>query len=298
MALYEMISGLNQEVNVLGRVFHFQTELTRKGNLFIRTEIFVGGKIVASRETPLPRERGQRLEEEAVRTAMKEQHCRVIESTRQRVESYQARKETPSSAEPPEPEADALDLGQARELGPPPNELRVAVGSAIRIRRLFGKVRLRLGLDSPVSAPELAARLATASRGFAWILGSPTFAEIRVDEQVRCHLVCEQVNEWLGKDPDPMEAERLWTEITTFNDYVAEINKRADLIAFDRQLLMWTAFRIQSQGISDPILDHLQWLSGRDPEIDKLLDASENVSSETWFATLCRVLARIPGEDA
>ncbi len=292
-----MISGLNQEVTVLGRTFHFQTELTRKGNLFIRTEIFVGGKIVATRESPLPREKGERLEEETVRTAMKEQHCRVIESTRQRVESYQARKQVQVAEESSEPKTDTLDLEQARALGPPAAELRAAVGSAIRIRRLFGKVRLRLGLDSPVSAAELADRLATAARGFAWILGSPTFAEIRVDEQVRCHLVCEQINEWLGSDRESKEAKRLWAEIVAFNDYVTEINNRADLIAFDHQLLMWTAFRIQSQGISDPVLDHLQWLSGRDLEIDRLLDASDEVSSETWFTTLCRVLAHIPGDE-
>ena len=50
-----MISGLNQEVSVLGRAFHFQTELTRKGDLFIRTEVFVGGKVVATRENRLDR---------------------------------------------------------------------------------------------------------------------------------------------------------------------------------------------------------------------------------------------------
>ena len=50
-----MISGLNQEVDVLGRAFHFQTELTRRGDLFIRTEVFVGGKVVATRDRRLDR---------------------------------------------------------------------------------------------------------------------------------------------------------------------------------------------------------------------------------------------------
>ncbi|MEM7349485.1 MAG: hypothetical protein AAF657_01680 [Acidobacteriota bacterium] len=293
-----MISGLNQEVTVLGRVFHFQTELTRKGELYIRTEIFVGGKIVATRESLLRREQREKLDEDGVRALMKEHHGLVIESTLRRVEKYQSRKPEAEAEEQELPEqATAFDAHQAENLGPPTKEMRDAISSAIRIRRIFGKVRLRLGLDPQIPADEIGKRLATASRGFAWIIRSPTFEEIRVDEQMRCHLVSEQVNAWLSSESkSPAEAIRIWGEIVKFNDYVAEINNRADLMAFDRQLLMWTALQIQRDGISDQILDHLQWLAGRDTEVDRLLDQPYDVSSRDWFAALCQVLARIPSE--
>ncbi len=289
-----MISGLNQEVSVLGRTFHFQTELTRKGNhLFIRTEVFVGGKVVATRENRLDRAAGPgRLDEDGRRAIMKEQHGRVIERTLERVKAYQEKKgeqkpETPLASLP------AFDAQSAGNFPPPSEETRQAASSAVRIRRIFGKLRLRLGLEQ-VPAAELPKRLETAARGFAWIIKSPTFEEIRLDEQMRCNLVSDQVNAWLASGRDPARAAEIWAEIMTFNDYVAAINHRAELIAFDRELLTWSAYRVQSGGMSTEILDQLQWLAGRDPELDQLLDKPDDVAREIWFPVLCNILAQVP----
>ncbi|MEM7582514.1 MAG: hypothetical protein AAF560_03970 [Acidobacteriota bacterium] len=289
-----IISGLNQEVTVLGRTFHFQTELTRKPDLHIRTEVFVGGKVVATREhqllVPPP------ADEEAVRSAMKEQHKRVIESTLQRAKRYQDRRgEAPASTtSQPAPHVPNFDIQQARNLGPPSSDQRAAVASAIRIRRIFGKFRLRLGLGQPMTNSEIAERLETAARGFAWIKSSPTFEEIRLDEQMRCHLVGEQVDQWLAGDRNLQRAKEIWSGIVRFNDYVTEINHRAELVEFDHQLLMWTAFQVRDGGMSDAVLDHLQWLSGRSTELDRLLDKPQGVSDETWFTQLCDVLTQLP----
>ncbi len=288
-----MISGLNQEVSVLGRTFHFQTELTRKGDLYIRTEVFVGGKVVATRENRLELAGLGRLDEEGLRAVMKEQHGRVIERTLERVKAYQVKKgERPRETRPAT--LPAFDARHAASFVLPSEETREAASSAVRIRRIFGKLRLRLGLEREVPAAELAGRLETASRGFAWITKSPTFQEIRLDEQLRCNLVSDQVNAWLASDRDPARAAEIWAEIVTFNDYVAAINHRAELIVFDRQLLAWAAYRIQNGGMSADILDQLQWLAGRDPELDQLLDEAGGVSDQIWFTVLCHVLAQIP----
>ena len=288
-----MISGLNQEVKVLGRAFHFQTELTRNGGLFIRTEVFVGGKVVATRDRRLDRADHQAMDEEALRAMMKDHHGRVIERTLERVKAYQERKQgPPPPARPaPAPEEPAFDAEAAKDLAPPADEARRAAASAVRIRRTFGKLRLRLALDSAVDDAEIAKRLETASRGFAWIMSLPTFQEIRLDEQMRCHLVSDQINDWLAGDRDPARAAGIWAEIVTFNAYVAEINNRAELLAFDRQLLTWAAFQVQSGGMTHQVLDQLQWLSGRDLALDKLLDRPGGVADDEWFAQLCRVLA-------
>lgn len=296
-----MITGLNQEVTVLGRTFHFQTELHRRGDLFVRTEVFVGGKVVATREHRLVGSGQARLDEDLVRELMKKQHQRVIESTQQRAEAYQEKRQspaadTPSPAAQPPADPPGFDLRQAESLTPPSDAKKTEVGSAIRIRRIFGKFRLRLGLTADLPEEQLTRRLETAARGFSWIVSSPTFQEIRLDEQMRCHLVNEQVGEWLKGDRNSAKAREIWSEIVTFNDYVAEINNRAELIAFDRQLLMWGAYQVQSRGLSDQLLDHLQWLSGRDLELDRLLDQPAEVAADAWFQTLCRVLTRTPGE--
>ncbi len=288
-----MISGLNEEVSVLGRTFHFQTELTHRGDLFVRTEVFVGGKVVATRENRLDRAGRGRLDEDGLRALMKEQHKRVIERTLERVKTYQEKKGEQTPA-PPAASLPAFDGQQAESFVPPSEETRAAASSAVRIRRIFGRFRLRVGLGSEVPAAELAGRLETAARGFSWIIKSPTFQEIRLDEQMRCNLVSDQVNAWLAGDRDPARAQQIWSEIVTFNDYVTAINHRAELIAFDRQLLTWAAFQVQNRGMSTAVLDQLQWLAGRDLELDVLLDKSDGVAGETWFAVLCHVLAQTP----
>ena len=113
------ISGLNQEVDILGRTFHFQTELSRGSTPVIRTEVFVGGKVVATRENRLDRGRPDERDEEALRAAMKAQHQRFIQSTVERVTTYQERKRRP--AEPPvaAPGLPAYDTGQVTTLVPP-----------------------------------------------------------------------------------------------------------------------------------------------------------------------------------
>jgi hypothetical protein len=285
-----MISGLNQEVNVFGKAFHFQTELTRKGDLYVRTEIFVGGKVIATRESRLEHS-GQKLDDETLRTLMKEHHNRVIERTLERVKEYQERKQ-PSSQ--PAASLPAFDGRRPEDFVPPSDEVRKAAASAVRIRRIFGRFRLRLRLGEQATPEELPERLETAARGFAWILNSPTFQELRLDEQIRCHLASEQVSAWLGGERDTARAREIWAEIAAFEAQVTAINNRAELLTFDRQLLTWAAYRVQADGMSTEVLDQLQWLAGRDPELDALLDSPDDVAGEAWFAVLCHVLAQTP----
>ena len=288
-----MITGLNQEVDILGKTFHFQTELTRKGDLYVRTEVFVGGKVVATRENRLERSHLKTLDEDGIRALMKEQHGRVIESTLERVKTYQKKKSEPRP-EQPLASLPVFDAQPAENFALPSEDVREAAASAVRIRRIFGRLRLRLGLEDEVPPEELTRRLETAARGFVWITKSPTFQEIRLVEQVRCSLVREQVDDWLAGDRDPDRARKIWSDIVHFTDYVTTINDRAELIAFDRQLMTWAAYQVQQHGMSTEVLDHLQWLAGRDAELDELLDKPADVADQTWFAVLCHVLSKTP----
>ena len=224
---------------------------------------------------------------------MKQQHGRVIERTLERVKAYQEKKERGSQEEARPATLPAFDAQPAESFVLPSDEAREAASSAVRIRRIFGKLRLRLGLERVVPPAELPGRLETAARGFTWIIKSPTFQEIRLDEQMRCHLVSEQVNTWLASARDTGRAAEIWAEIVTYNDYVAAISHRAELIAFDRQLLAWAAYRVQHGGMSTDILDQLQWIAGRDLELDQLLDQPGGAADEIWFTVLCHVLAQI-----
>lgn len=310
-----MISGLNQEVDILGKKFHFQTELTGSGSGSVRTEVFVGGKIVATRESSLGLEEGEKEDEEAIRARMKEVHSKVLTGFVERAKRYQER-EQEGLLPPPvrEPSGnvdtetvDTLTLDSVRVLvaekqglydtasAPSAKISPPSPGSAvdaIRVRRLFGKFRSQVGADPEVE-DDVAARLERAAAGLEWMVGSPGFAEIRIDEQVRCNLLKEHVEDWIAAGRKAERAARIWSGILAFVGYLAEINDRGDLVSFDQQLLVWGIDAIQRHGATGEILERLGDLYGRDGGLDALLDEPQGVTTAVWTAHLRRVLTQM-----
>lgn len=296
-----MISGLNQEVEILGRTFHFQTELSDQDGLSIRTEVFVGGKVVATRETRLDADVPAELEPGDLRARMKAHHSKTLESFVSRARSYQRRDgEAPmpeaggSPAPPPEDAAapEPPPVGTPKGLAPPSPAAREAVAGALRVRRLFGRFRQLMG---PTSAfPEdFGDRLEVMSRAFAWMIQSSLFGEIRIDEQMRCHLLKEQIDEWLASDRDRRQAAQIWAGIVTFNNYLSEINHRTDLQAYDQQMLVWALDEVQRQGMTDEVFKGIETLYGLDPRLDELLEDPHDVSGRAWIAHLRHVLTAV-----
>lgn len=317
-----MISGLNQEVDILGRVFHFQTELSDQDGLSIRTEVFVGGKVVATRETRLA-ETSESVdtttggEKEAIRARMKEQHNRTLTTFVKRAKRYTARgaEMTPTEetgpplppevrpqgsetapAPPPSssPAPSATDTAPIpfippSGLTPPSTESRAEAAEALAIRRFFGELQHRIGPLKPLPG-DLVERLERAREALAWMTESPVFAQIRVDEQVRGNLVLDQIGEWLADERDTDNAAELWEELNTFVRYLAEVNQRSDLLRFDQQLLLWALDTVQYHGMSTAVLDHLRDLYGRHPKLDQLLEYPDNVKDGTWAAHLRSIL--------
>lgn len=293
-----MISGLNQEVELLGRTFHFQTELSDQDGLAIRTAVFVGGKVIATRETRLE-EAGAGMEE-SIRAWMKQQHSQTITTFIDRAKRYQlrdqeGREETAGLAEMSAPldEAPALEPPPApppaaprrQGIAPPTGLVTDEVASAVRVRRLFA--RFRQAVDPVAGVPDdPAERLAKTARAFAEIIDSPLFSEIRIDEQARCHLLKEQIDEWLDGERDRWQAAQIWSGAVTFSDYLAEINCRAELVAYDQQILVWALEEVQNAGMSHEVLKRLKTLYGRHPMLDRLLDRPDGVAGGVWTAHL------------
>lgn len=288
-----MISGLNQEVQILGKTFHFQTELSGKTGRCLRTEVFVGGKVVASREYEVEGEEGG----DALRSHMKNHHMRMIRTFVARAKVYELRSPEAESSTMPEPEAilnplaeEELASAAAPDLGGgPPAAPAASIGHAIRVRRFFGRVRKLVG---PVDLlpGDLEDRLGKAVEAFDWMMGSALFLEIRIDEQARCSLLTDQIKEWMTGDKDQELATQIWSGIVIFSNYLAEINHRSDLIEFDRQLLTWALDQVRGQGMTDEVLKSVKSLYGRHPRFDRLLDDPEGISEGTWTAQLGGVL--------
>ena len=236
-----MISGLNQEVEILGRTFHFQTELSDQDGLSIRTDVFIGGKVVATRESRLTDDAAAQIDPGALRARMKEHHNKTLDSF---------------------------------------------------VRRFFGRFRQLMG---PASAlpDDFDDRLVVMSRAFAWMIRSSPFVEIRIDEQMRCHLLKEQIEEWLASERDPRQAAQIWSGIVTFNKYLSEINHRSDLQAYDQQMLIWALDEVQRHGMTGEVLKGLETLYGLDPRLDQSLDHPKDVTRGAWTALLRHVLTEV-----
>lgn len=289
-----MISGLNQEIDLLGKTFHFQTELSDQNGLSIRTEVFLGGKVVATRESRIHDGAGIGSDE-AIRGRMKELHSQAITTFVARARRFQLR--TPEGVNEPweelaaDPPAAAEPAAEppAPKLEPPPAVVAPEVADAIKVRRFFGQYRQVVG--SGRETPEdLKKRLAKTAQTLTWMIRSELFAEIRMDEQARCHLLKEQIDEWLMGGCDPWRGAQIWSNAVTFSDYLAEINLRTELVAHDQKLLIWALGEVQTGGMTGAVRDRIGALYGRHPRLDRLLDGSDSVANATWTAHLRSVL--------
>ncbi len=269
-----MIGGLNQEVEILGRTYHVQTELSDAG---IRTEVFLGGKLVASREKTVA---AADLDGSSLLTLIQEQHEKILSGVAERLEQYRERGERPA----PRPVA-------VPGKGVPFRAPAPTVDIGLRLRRLLEEFRQRLGRLP--HEPRGSAHLERAAEHFDWILQSTRFPGLRLDEQVRFNLLQDRLQGWLQGERDPDHGRRIWSDIRIFNDYLAEINNRAELAAFDRDLLAWTLHRLEVDGMSERLREHLSLMTGRDREVDRLLAEPALAGDEVWTAELGRVLAEL-----
>lgn len=289
-----MLSDVTEEVEIFGRVFRFHTRRTGKAGLSIRTEVLVDGKVVATREASI--DLRESLDDDVAHAWMKEHHKRVFEVFVARVLRYQKRgpseEETPPApARPtlPDPSRSSA-FPPASGPAPPSASATSALASALSVRRFFAGFSQQLGSCSRLPPNDVDQQLERASGALDWMLQSPRFPEIRVDEQARCHLLQDRIDEWWRGARDPEQAERIWSEIVTFMNYLAEVNHRSELASFDHQTLGWALERVRSQGMTDDVLRQLAWLYGLLPGLNRLLDRPEEVSDDTWIAHLRNAL--------
>jgi hypothetical protein len=291
-----MFAGMNQEIEVLGRVLHVQTEVSTDVGLVIRTAVFIGGKVVARRDRRLD-ERAQEAGAKAVRSMMTEQHRAMIDNIVGRAERYQERKREGAITRPgaDEPSAVAVQAGGDDLPRPPrlPAELEPALQRSLRIRGAFARFRHRIKAFGFVQ--DLGVRLRSAAGEISSIVTSDEFREIRIDEQVHFHLIKEQNDAWLETGGDADQGSQLWADLLSFADHLWEINNRAELIAFDGRRLSWALAAVERGESLTEALTSLRPVYGRHPQLDGFLDYPEGRSDEQWIEVLRKALAEIQG---
>ncbi len=223
-----LTDGVSQSLTLFGRNFHVQTEIC-DGRL--RTEIFLGGRMIATRETQLDSaERQSGVDTQRLR--MLEFHQRIVSGVLERASRYRENQHgsavvEASSTDPARTDsAPGVDHQSSPKTGRGTDE---STDLGLRVRQLINEFRNRVSAADG-NAEE---RLAKTSAAFAWVRSSPLFGQIRIDEQLRFHLLQDQIDTWLSNGDDPRRAVELWRDLSNFASYLAGIEQRAEFIGSD-----------------------------------------------------------------
>ena len=262
-----MASGLNENIEILGRVLHVQTELTDGQEPKVRTTVYDGGRIVATRETVLKTSGG---DDEALGN-IRRQHELIIDNMLKRSEQLADRKRRMIEVGPDRPSIPSRRTSPARTVQPLPKVATPFLETSLRCRRLVGPFSLALS-SSAAGDPSSGDLLEVAVSWIGDITASPVFLDLRLDEQVRFLDLKERFDSWRSGRLDPEQSSELLWDTVTFADHLAEINQRQELADFDHKLLLWALTEVAEQGLSGEILTQLETQRGRDRSLDMVLD--------------------------
>ncbi len=289
-----MEAGFLDRVELEGDSYQVQTELVDPESGRVRSVVFHGGQVVAVNEARLHGVDGGVIDPQVVRDLVGLHHEVVLEGFVRRIQGFAertaARVDRPAApvvAPAPVAAGPAPDL----ELDIPPIPEDPALADSIEVRRMFAEFRAQATVAA--ADADASTRVGHAAAALTWLHDQPRFGRARIDEQARVHLLMERTGEWEAAGRPPAGAEQIWTEVIVFCAYVAEVNNRADLIVFDRQLLCWGLRALRARGPSRSTLKPMQWLRGRDDELDALLGAGDAQPAEVWRQVLERLSAAL-----
>jgi hypothetical protein len=282
--------GVIEKVDIVGQPYEVQTELVDPDALRVRTTVFHNGRVVACRDARLHRSETGVRDPETARELMVLHHQNVLHGFARRTSEYLARRsrtEVGRTSARRSPEVVGEDL--ASELPPTPED--PAVADAVDVRRLVTGLRERLEATSPeLEAGDPTGWLAAASSALDEVIDHPRFSAVRIDEQVLFHQLRERVREAARGSADVGSLRVLHDDLMAFCAYSSGINRRSDLVAFDRHLLAWSLAVIRREQSVLSVRSAVGWLRGRDPKLDVLLAELATADLSTIVSELERVL--------
>lgn len=291
--------GLLERFDLLGETYVVQTEIVDASAGKLRTSVFSGGQVVAMREATLHGGSALDADPESLQDLLAAHHRLVIRTFIKRTEGFEARRQTSPFPET-SPIKAVIPAAPDDRRGPtlPPVPEDPALSDGLDVRRLFGELRYRIegnpagpgGREAGEQPPQgIRERLHRVRNALRWVVKQPQFRSIRLDEQARFTLLEERISVWADAGANPDEAQWIWTEVVAFCSYVAEVNQRADLLQFDGRVVAWGLDAISRVGPDVARLKPLQWLFGRDRELDLLLVGDVQAGAEEWRAHLLRL---------
>lgn len=87
--MHAPISGLNDNLEVMGKQLHIQTESTGLDAIRIVTQVFCGGRVILSRKTGHAPATGDPCNTVQIRELMNSQHSQVIKEIKDKLAKWQ-----------------------------------------------------------------------------------------------------------------------------------------------------------------------------------------------------------------
>jgi hypothetical protein len=283
------VSGIIEKIALLGREFTIQTEYVDGPDARIRTWAYDGGRLVTVRETGVdPSDVAGGLIDARIR----EHHGRIADNLHKRAAEFQAAKCMSTAPQapgiPPRARSEPVAKGRARPAIEPGSRLE----RSIAVRQTVGPFSLGFARPAPATAEGLEALLAAAEGSIDGIMRAPVFGELRLDEQLTFIALRGQLATWRLCHEDPAVAAEVWPDIERFAYHMQRLNDRAELVAFDHELLTWAMSELGRGSVDSALIDGLQALAGRDVALDHLLHHPDEMTQHALLEVLLELLDR------
>lgn len=177
------------------------------------------------------------------------------------------------------------------------------IARSLEVRRQYTLLRRALLKDTDETPTGLLSRLRLTATGFTKLTSKPIYADLRVNDRQQIRSLQVRILEWLREyQGDPTRgaraAVRLVTDITGFAELLDAVNNRSELRDHDLELvdeaLADMAGRQDGDTVPAPMLKRLEQLLSRDPDVDKLVDATISLVGP-WRVALEALHQRLNG---
>jgi len=172
---------------------------------------------------------------------------------------------------------------------------------SLLVRRAYSKFRARLLEGGVPGVGELQQRMRAAGTHIAMLVGWPAYPLFRIRDRLQLRELQQRILAWLRGGPNAGEVEglRLWRDLVSFVEMLAQISRRQELVEHDSKLVgdllaRLRAVDLSTAGFVDESMDRLvRPLEGLDEELDGFLCSDLPLPAERLYAILDRLRRRL-----
>ncbi|AKU93499.1 hypothetical protein AKJ09_00163 [Labilithrix luteola] len=169
--------------------------------------------------------------------------------------------------------------------------------TSLAVRRAYGRLRHDMKAIGTPKEETLASQLRAVGVALATVVGWKGYTSIRIRDRLRIRELQGRLLEWFREGREPTAGLRLFQDVDTFVQILADVSKRQELKQHDTRLVesAWRTLASVDGVIPAHLRSALDPLRGLDAELDALLESPHRDQVDPWKATLARLLQSLCG---